>query len=137
MAKEEIDILEEVTSSEYKYGFHDNFEADEFPAGLSESVVRQISAKKNEPEWMLEYRLNAYTAWLGMKEPKWSNVHYTPVDYQAIKYYSAPKAAKVVESMDDVDPELRATFEKLGISLKRTKTSFECKRRRRIIGYCC
>jgi len=121
MAKEEIDILEEVTSSEYKYGFHDNFEADEFPAGLNESVVRQLSAKKNEPEWMLEYRLSAYNTWLSMKEPKWSNVHYTPVDYQAIKYYSAPKVAKVVESMDDVDPELRATFEKLGISLKEQK----------------
>jgi Fe-S cluster assembly protein SufB len=121
MAKEEIDILEEVTSSEYKYGFHNDFEADEIPAGLNEGVIRQLSAKKNEPEWMLELRLSAYNAWLGMKEPKWSNVHYTPVDYQSIKYYSAPKAAKVVESMDDVDPELRATFEKLGISLKEQK----------------
>ncbi|MCU0469387.1 MAG: Fe-S cluster assembly protein SufB [Arcicella sp.] len=121
MAKEEIDILEEVTSSEYKYGFHDNFETDEVPAGLNENIIRQISAKKNEPEWMLELRLNAYKVWLEMKEPKWSNVDYTPVDYQAIKYYSAPKAAKVVESLDDIDPELRATFEKLGISLNEQK----------------
>ncbi len=121
MAKEEIDILEEVTSSEYKYGFHNDFEADEIPAGLSEDVIRQLSAKKNEPEWMLELRLNAYALWLGMKEPKWANVNYTPIDYQSIKYYSAPKAAKVVDSMDDIDPELRATFEKLGISLKEQK----------------
>ena len=121
MAKEEIDILEEVTSSEYKYGFHNDFEADEIPAGLNENVVRQLSAKKNEPEWMLQLRLNAYAMWLEMKEPKWANVNYKPVDYQSIKYYSAPKAAKVVESMDDIDPELRATFEKLGISLKEQK----------------
>jgi len=121
MAKEEIDILEEVTSSEYKYGFHNDFEADEIPAGLSESVIRQLSAKKNEPEWMLELRLNAYSLWLEMTEPKWANVNYIPVDYQSIKYYSAPKAAKVVDSMDDIDPELRATFEKLGISLKEQK----------------
>ena len=121
MAKEEIDILEEVTSSEYKYGFHNDFEADEIPAGLNENVVRQLSAKKNEPEWMLQLRLNAYAMWLEMKEPKWANVNYKPVDYQSIKYYSAPKSAKVVESMDDIDPELRATFEKLGISLKEQK----------------
>jgi Fe-S cluster assembly protein SufB len=121
MAKEEIDILEEVTSSEYKYGFHNDFEADEIPAGLSENVIRQLSAKKNEPAWMLELRLDAYAMWLEMKEPTWANVNFTPVDYQSIKYYSAPKAAKVVDSMDDVDPELRATFEKLGISLKEQK----------------
>ncbi len=127
MAKEEIDILEEVTSSEYKYGFHNDFDADEFPIGLSEETVRQLSAKKNEPEWMLEYRLNAYNVWLGMKEPKWSNVNYTPVDYQSIKYYSAPKVAKAVDSMDDIDPELRATFEKLGISLKEQKRMLNVK----------
>ena len=127
MAKEEIDILEEVTSSEYKYGFHNDFEADEIPAGLSEDVIRQLSAKKNEPEWMLKWRLNAYALWLEMKEPKWSNANYTPIDYQSIKYYSAPKAAKVVDSMDDIDPELRATFEKLGISLKEQKRMLNVK----------
>ncbi|MEA5260568.1 Fe-S cluster assembly protein SufB [Arcicella aquatica] len=121
MAKEEIDILEEVTSSEYKYGFESHFETDEVPAGLSEDVIRLISVKKNEPEWMLNLRLSAYRTWLTMEEPKWSNVHYTPVDYQSIKYYSAPKQAKVLESLDDIDPELRATFEKLGISLNEQK----------------
>ncbi len=121
MAKEEIDILEEVTSSEYKYGFESHFETDEVPAGLSEDVIRLISAKKNEPEWMLDLRLSAYRTWTTMEEPKWSNVHYTPVDYQSIKYYSAPKQAKVLESLDDIDPELRATFEKLGISLNEQK----------------
>lgn len=121
MAKEEIDILEEVTSSEYKYGFESHFETDEVPAGLSEDVIRLISKKKNEPEWMLDLRLSAYRTWLTMEEPKWSNVHYTPVDYQSIKYYSAPKQAKVLESLDDIDPELRATFEKLGISLNEQK----------------
>lgn len=121
MAKEEIDILEEVTSSEYKYGFESHFETDEVPAGLSEDVIRLISAKKNEPEWMLDLRLSAYRTWTTMEEPKWSNVHYNPVDYQSIKYYSAPKQAKVLESLDDIDPELRATFEKLGISLNEQK----------------
>lgn len=121
MAKEEIDILEEVTSSEYKYGFQSHFETDEVPAGLSEDVIRLISAKKNEPEWMLDLRLSAYRTWLTMEEPKWSNIHYKPVDYQSIKYYSAPKQAKVLESLDDIDPELRATFEKLGISLNEQK----------------
>ncbi|MBB6003123.1 Fe-S cluster assembly protein SufB [Arcicella rosea] len=121
MAKEEIDILEEVTSSEYKYGFQSHFETDEVPAGLSEDVIRLISTKKNEPEWMLDLRLSAYRTWLTMEEPKWSNVHYKPVDYQSIKYYSAPKQAKVLESLDDIDPELRATFEKLGISLNEQK----------------
>jgi Fe-S cluster assembly protein SufB len=121
MAKEEIDILEEVTSSEYKYGFESHFETDEVPAGLSEDVIRLISKKKNEPEWMLDLRLSAYRTWITMEEPKWSNVHYTPVDYQSIKYYSAPKQAKVLESLDDIDPELRRTFEKLGISLNEQK----------------
>ncbi|MEA5428469.1 MULTISPECIES: Fe-S cluster assembly protein SufB [Arcicella] len=121
MAKEEIDILEEVTSSEYKYGFQSHFETDEVPAGLSEDVIRLISTKKNEPAWMLDLRLSAYRTWLTMEEPKWSNVHYKPVDYQSVKYYSAPKQAKVLESLDDIDPELRATFEKLGISLNEQK----------------
>ncbi|MDI9879193.1 Fe-S cluster assembly protein SufB [Flectobacillus longus] len=121
MAKEEIDILEEITSSEYKYGFESHFETDEVPAGLNEDVIRQISAKKNEPEWMLEWRLSAYRTWLGMQEPEWANVDYKKVDYQAIKYYSAPKQTKVVNSLDEIDPELRRTFEKLGISLDEQK----------------
>ncbi len=117
MAKE-ADILDEITSSEYKYGFETLIEADEAPAGLSEDIVRFISAKKNEPEWMLEWRLKAYRMWLEMTEPAWANVHYEKVDYQAVKYYSAPKQKKTVESLDDIDPELRRTFERLGISLK-------------------
>lgn len=117
MAKE-ADILEEITSSEYKYGFETLIEADEAPVGLSEDIVRFISAKKNEPEWMLEWRLKAYRLWLEMKEPNWANVDYQKIDYQSIKYYSAPKQKKTVESLDDIDPELRRTFERLGISLK-------------------
>lgn len=121
MAKEEIDILEEITSSEYKYGFESHFETDEIAAGLNEEVIRQISIKKNEPAWLLEWRLKAFQTWLTMEEPKWSNVHYKPVDYQAIKYYSAPVQKKTVASLDDIDPELRRTFEKLGISLNEQK----------------
>lgn len=113
-----MELLEEITSSEYKYGFYTDIEADEAPAGLDESIIRFISAKKNEPEWMLEYRLEAFAIWKGMTEPKWSNVHHKPIDFQAIKYYSAPKQQKTIESMDEVDPELRRTFERLGISLK-------------------
>ncbi|MFT4033006.1 MAG: Fe-S cluster assembly protein SufB [Siphonobacter sp.] len=117
MAKE-ADILEEITSSEYKYGFETLIEADEAPAGLNEDIIRFISKKKNEPEWMLEWRLKAYRLWLQMTEPTWAHVNYTPVDYQSIKYYSAPKQKKVVNSLDDIDPEVRRTFERLGISLK-------------------
>ncbi len=121
MAKEEIDILEEITSSEYKYGFESHFETDEIVAGLNEDVIRQISAKKNEPAWMLEWRLSAFRVWQGMTEPQWANVQYKPVDYQQIKYYSAPKKVKVLNSLDEIDPELRRTFEKLGISLDEQK----------------
>lgn len=114
----DLELLEEITTSEYKYGFYDNFEADEVPAGLNEDVVRQISAKKHEPEWMLEWRLNAFRVWQTMTEPSWPNVEYKPVDFQTIKYYSAPKKAKEIKSLDEIDPELRRTFERLGISLK-------------------
>ncbi len=114
----ELELLEEITSSEYKYGFYTDIEADEIPAGLNEDVIRLLSAKKNEPEWMLEWRLSAYRAWMTMSEPTWSNVSYNPIDLQSIKYYSAPKQKKVVNSLDEIDPELRKTFERLGISLK-------------------
>lgn len=114
-------LLQEVTSQEYKYGFVTEIEADEAPAGLDESTVRFISAKKNEPEWMLEWRLKAFRTWQKMTEPAWPNVHYPAIDYQAIKYYSAPKQKKAIDSLDDIDPELRATFEKLGISLDEQK----------------
>ncbi len=117
----QADILEELTTSEYKYGFINDFEADEAPAGLDESTVRFISAKKNEPEWMLDWRLKAFKLWQEMTPPTWPNVYYPTIDYQAIKYYSAPKQAKEVKSLDDIDPELRATFERLGISLNEQK----------------
>lgn len=117
----EAELLEEITSSEYKYGFVTDIEADEAPPGLDEDIIRFISAKKNEPEWMLEWRLKGYRSWLKMTEPTWANVHYPPIDLQAIKYYSAPKKKKQVASLDDIDPELRDTFERLGISLDEQK----------------
>ncbi|UPT68912.1 MAG: Fe-S cluster assembly protein SufB [Sphingobacteriales bacterium JAD_PAG50586_3] len=115
------DILEEITSSEYKYGFVTDIEADSAPMGLSEDIVRFISAKKNEPEWMLESRLKAYRHWLKMEEPTWAHVQYPKIDFQNIIYYSAPKQTKVLNSLDEVDPELLKTFEKLGISLEEQK----------------
>lgn len=123
MFKEENDnaLLEEITNSEYKYGFVTNIDADEAPKGLNEDIVRFISAKKNEPEWMLEWRLKAYKHWLTLSEPSWQNVDYKKVDYQDIKYYSAPKQKKTFNSLDEIDPELRETFEKLGISLNEQK----------------
>lgn len=121
MHEENDDILEQITSSEYKYGFVTDIEVDEAPKGLSEDTVRFISAKKNEPAWMLEYRLKAYRQWLTMEEPKWPNVEYPPINYQDIIYYSAPKQKIAPDSLDDIDPELRKTFEKLGISLNEQK----------------
>jgi len=110
--------IEELTGQDYKYGFVTDVEAEQFPKGLSEEVVRLISAKKNEPEFMLEWRLKAYRHWLTMKEPTWQNVHFPKIDYQDIYYYSAPKEKKdKPKSLDEVDPEILKTFEKLGISL--------------------
>ena len=117
----EEELLNEVTSSEYKYGFTTNIESDTIPKGLSEDVVRVISAKKNEPEWMLEYRLNAYRAWTEMEEPNWANVSYKKPNYQDVIYYSAPKSKPVLDSLDDLDPEMKKTFDKLGISLEEQK----------------
>jgi Fe-S cluster assembly protein SufB len=113
--------IEQIASQEYKYGFITDIEADTAPPGLNEDVVRLISAKKGEPEWLLEWRLKSFRHWLTMKEPTWSNVHFDPIDYQAASYYSAPKQKKKLNSLDEVDPELRATFEKLGISLEEQK----------------
>jgi Fe-S cluster assembly protein SufB len=115
-------ILEDFTNSEYKYGFVSDIETDFAPKGLSEEIVRFISAKKNEPEWMLEYRLKAFRHWQTMQEPKyWPNLHYKSVDFQDISYYAAPKKKATVASFDEVDPELLKTFEKLGISLEEQK----------------
>jgi Fe-S cluster assembly protein SufB len=115
------EILEEITSSEYKYGFVTDIESENAPMGLSEDIVRYISAKKNEPEFMLEYRLKAYRHWLTLKEPEWAHIHYPPINFQNIIYYSAPKQKKELKSLDEVDPELLKTFEKLGISLLEQK----------------
>jgi len=121
MYEENDNILEQVTSSEYKYGFVTDIAADSAPMGLNEDIVRFISAKKNEPAWLLEWRLKAYRHWLDMVEPKWPNVHYPPIDYQNVIYYSAPKQKIAPNSLDEIDPELRLTFEKLGISLTEQK----------------
>jgi len=118
---EEMNTIEKAVLSDYKYGFYTDIEADEAPKGLSEDIVRFISAKKNEPEWMLEWRLKAYRHWLKMEEPKWANIKYPPIDYQEIIYYSAPKQKIKPGSLDEIDPELRRTFEKLGISLDEQK----------------
>lgn len=113
--------IEQIASQEYKYGFITDIEADQAPPGLNEDIIRLISAKKNEPEWMLAFRLKAFRHWLTMKEPTWANIKYGPIDYQATSYYSAPKQKKKLNSLDEVDPELRATFAKLGISLEEQK----------------
>jgi Fe-S cluster assembly protein SufB len=113
--------IEEIARQEYKYGFVTDIEADTVPPGLSEEIVRFISAKKEEPEWLLEFRLKSFRHWLTMKEPTWANVSFPPIDYQAISYYSAPKQKKKLNSLDEVDPELRDTFTKLGISLDEQK----------------
>jgi Fe-S cluster assembly protein SufB len=113
--------IHEIAQQDYKYGFVTDIESDVAPPGLSEDIIRFISAKKAEPEWMLDWRLKSYRHWLTMKEPTWANVHYPPIDYQATSYYAAPKQKKKLESLNEVDPELRATFEKLGISLDEQK----------------
>ena len=105
----------------YKYGFVTTIESDTIPPGLSEDVVRLISAKKNEPEFMLEFRLKAYRHWLKMEEPKWAEVGYPAIDYQTISYYSAPKKKEKLGSLEEVDPILLETFEKLGIPLSEQK----------------
>jgi Fe-S cluster assembly protein SufB len=114
-------IIGEVTQSDYKYGFVTDIETEYAPKGLSEDTVRYISAKKNEPEFMLEFRLKAYRHWLTMKEPKWAHLQIPPIDFQEIYYYAAPKQKKELKSLDEVDPELLDTFNKLGISLEEQK----------------
>ncbi len=110
--------IQDLANREYKYGFVTDIETDTVPPGLDEDVIRLISAKKNEPDFMLEWRLKAYRHWQTMKEPKWANVHYPPINYQEISYYAAPKMKSKPKSLDEIDPELLATYEKLGIPLK-------------------
>lgn len=114
-------ILDDLATSEYKWGFVSDIESDNAPKGLNEDIVRFISAKKKEPEWLLEFRLKAFRHWLTMEEPVWPNVHYPKIDFQDIIYYSAPKPKKELSSLDELDPEIKATFDKLGISLEEQK----------------
>mgnify|MGYP000929697131 FL=1 len=121
MASEQDKLLEEVTGREYQYGFHTDIEMDVLPKGLNEDVIREISRRKEEPEFMLEFRLSAYRNWLKMESPSWAHLKIDRIDFQDIIYYAAPKNAPKYNSLDEVDPELLATFEKLGIPLEEQK----------------
>ena len=121
MSAEQNHILDEVTSNEYKYGFYTDIELDTLPKGLSEDIIRMISAKKNEPEFMLEFRLKSFRHWQTMKMPRWAHLTLPEINYQDITYYAAPKQKAKINSLDEVDPELLATFEKLGIPLEEQK----------------
>jgi Fe-S cluster assembly protein SufB len=120
-AQTDTETIEELANREYKYGFTTDIETETIARGLNEDVIRVISSKKNEPEWLLEWRLKAYRQWLKMEEGHWANVTYPPIDFQDVSYYSAPKQKKVLNSLDEVDPELLKTFDKLGISLNEQK----------------
>ena len=114
----ENELAQDLENQEYKFGFVTDIEADTVPIGLNEEIIHLISKKKNEPEWLLEYRLKAFAIWKEMTEPEWAHVHYQKPDFQAIAYYSAPKQTKKYESWDDVDPEMKETMKKLGISME-------------------
>jgi Fe-S cluster assembly protein SufB len=114
----ENELAQDLENQEYKFGFVTDIESDTVPIGLNEDIIRLISEKKEEPEWLLEYRLKAFAIWKEMTEPEWAHVHYTKPDFQAIAYYSAPKQTKKYESWDDVDPEMKETMKKLGISME-------------------
>src|SRR6516165_10059986 len=119
--QETVDRVRRIDVDQYKYGFETLIESEKAPKGLSEETVRFISAKKNEPEWMLAWRLDAYKRWLTMREPKWAKVDYGPIDYQGIYYYAAPKKKDGPKSLDEIDPEILRTYEKLGIPLREQK----------------
>jgi Fe-S cluster assembly protein SufB len=121
MSSTEVSTIEKLANKEYKYGFVSEIESESFPLGLNEDIIRKLSAIKNEPEFMLEWRLKAYRFWLTLTEPTWANIHYNPIDYQAISYFSAPKKKPKLNSLEEVDPELIRTYEKLGISLEEQK----------------
>ncbi len=121
MENDENKIIDEVTGSEYKYGFYTDIKMDTAPKGLNEDIIRLISGKKNEPRWLLDFRLKAYRYWLKMEEPDWAHLHHPPINYNDIIYYAAPKKKKELASLDEVDPELLETFNKLGISLEEQK----------------
>ncbi|MCA9809312.1 MAG: Fe-S cluster assembly protein SufB, partial [Candidatus Dadabacteria bacterium] len=113
--------LEKLAEQEYKYGFFTNVEQEIAPKGLNEDTIRLISHKKEEPEWLLEWRLEAYKHWLTMKEPRWANVKFSPIDYQNISYYAAPKKKEGPKSLDEIDPEIKEAYDKLGIPLDEQK----------------
>ena len=117
----EYDALDQVVSQPYKYGFVTDVSYEDFPRGLNEDIIRMLSNRKDEPEFMLEFRLKSYQSWLKMKEPKWHNVNYNPIDYQDIIYYSVPKKIPKLDSLDQVDPKILETYEKLGIPLSEQK----------------
>lgn len=121
MAYTEDDLKKELDTREYKYGFYTDIESDTFPKGLNEDVIRALSKKKEEPEWMTDWRLEAFRVWQKMIEPEWANVHYTKPDFQDISYYSAPSKKPKYNSIDEVDPELLDTFKRLGISIEEQK----------------
>jgi Fe-S cluster assembly protein SufB len=121
MEKDQDKIISDVTNTEYKYGFYSDIKMDKIPKGLSEEVVRLISEKKNEPQWLLDFRLKSYRHWLTMKMPTWPNLKIAPINYQEIIFYAAPSARKKLNSVDDIDPELKKTFDKLGIPLEEQK----------------
>src|SRR6476620_9913838 len=116
--QETVDQVRRIDVDQYKYGFETLISSEKAPKGLSEDIVRFISAKKSEPAWMLEWRLDAYRRWLTMREPQWAKVKYGPIDYQNAYYYSAPSNFKAPKSLDDIDPEIMKTYDKLGIPLR-------------------
>src|ERR1700759_888691 len=116
--QETVDQVRQIDVDQYKYGFETVISSEKAPKGLSEDTVRFISAKKNEPDWMLQWRLDAYRRWLTMREPQWAKINYGPIDYQDAYYYSAPTNFKAPKSLDDIDPEILKTYEKLGIPLR-------------------
>ena len=118
MGYTENELAKDLENQEYKFGFVTNIESDKAPKGLNEDIIRFISAKKEEPEWLLDFRLKAFALWKEMTEPEWAHVHYEKPDFQDITYYSAPKQTKKYESWDDVDPEMKETMAKLGISME-------------------
>ena len=121
MAYTEDDLEKELATKEYKYGFYTDIESETFPVGLNEDIVRAISKKKEEPEWMTEWRIEAFRHWQTLEEPEWANVHYEKPNFQNISYYSAPSKKPKYDSLDEVDPELLDTFKRLGISLDEQK----------------
>jgi Fe-S cluster assembly protein SufB len=114
-------VIQDLANREYKYGFFTDIEQEEIPRGLNEDIVRLISAKKHEPQWLLDWRLKSYRTWLTMTEPTWHNLRYPKIDYQDIIYYAAPKKKAALQSLDEVDPEIKRTFDRLGIPLEEQK----------------